>query len=126
MKMKRLAALELLAGLRSLDGTNVNGQFTPFNFDPEVVDKIVENIVALRTFGETVDAYRIELGKLLKIEAGMPATDPVVAQFNAKWIEWINGEVEIDLLPITKTELKLKENRLPISARERLIPLLQA
>lgn len=126
MKIKRLAALELLSGLRALDGTNVNGQFTPFNFDPEVVDTIVENIVVLRNFGETVDAYRSELGKLLKIEAGTPADTPAVAQFNAKWIEWVNGEVDLPLLPIAKEKLNLKANRLPISTRERLLPILQA
>ena len=48
MKLRRLAALELLGALRSLDGLALNGQFSAFTFTTDALEKIVDNIIALR------------------------------------------------------------------------------
>jgi hypothetical protein len=61
MKLRRVNALELLQTLRALDGITVNGQLQPFKFDPPVIEKIIENILALRKVKDDADVFSDEL-----------------------------------------------------------------
>lgn len=118
MKLQRIVASGILDALRSLDS---------FTFAPEVIDKIVDNIVQLKKVALEMDSRREELAKQLQITPGETAADsPQVAKFNVLWMKWVQEEVEVNLTPLTREELNLKTNRLPITVRERLLPLMQA
>jgi hypothetical protein len=126
INLRRLAAFELLTALRSLDGVSHDGTFTPFKLAPEVTDKIVDNIVKLRVIAEEADAHREELAKQLGEGKRMDPNHPRVAEFNEQWSHWMMDRIGIELQMLTKEELNMKENHIPISVRERLLPIVQA
>lgn len=117
MQIRRILALELLTGLRSLDA---------FDLEASVIDKVVDDILVLRTFAEKSERYREELSKQVARCFPVKEDHPAFAQFAEQWTAWLVGEEDLPLLPLSKAELKLDKNRIPVSTRERLSPLVQA
>ncbi len=117
MKIKRIVALELLAGLRSLDA---------FDLEATVIDKVVDNIMVLRSFAESAESRREELSKQIAHAFPVKEDDPAFPEFSVQWTAWLLAEAEFDLKSVTKAELKLDKNRIPVTTRERLVPIVQA
>jgi hypothetical protein len=120
MKLNRIQCLELLAALRSLDGITSGGVVTAFTFKSEVVDRIVQNILVLKTVAEGVEAYRAELAKLHAIDQNTSPTAPKVAEANAALGLFMAEVVEVEVAPLSKDDLNTKANAIPVSVRERL------
>ena len=125
MKLRRLAALELLGALRSLDGLAVNGQFNAFTFTTDAIEKIVDNIVALRAVAAEVQAYHDEQSKLLASGKVMDGCNPNFNRFSELLTARMQEEIEVPLTPLTKDELNVKTNHIPPSVREKLLPLMR-
>lgn len=124
MKIRRLTAIELLTTLRNLDGLNVNGKVEPFKFDAAVIEKIIENILVLRKVKEEADLYSDELKRKLSGETPMQPSHPHFVKFQEMMGSWLSEQIELDLLLLTKEDLNLKENRIPITFRECLLPIM--
>jgi hypothetical protein len=120
MKLRRIVALELLTALRSLEGANVNGKSVHFQFDPEVIEKIVDNIVVLRRLAEKADVHRILLAKELSGGKPMSNANPNFGKLQEEMNAYMMEEVELDLRCLSKGELQTTTNPIPISVRERL------
>lgn len=120
MKLSRKTALELLAALRSLDGVAVNGVFSPFTLEPATIDRVVQDILTLKPLEAEMQAYRNEvLGKL----GGKAVADPAHEKFPVLaglLQEWLDQEVEVGLLPVSKDDLRTDVNRIMVGVRERL------
>jgi hypothetical protein len=124
MKIRKLAAIELLQTLRNLDGVTVNGQVQPFKFEPAVIEKFLENILVLRKIKEEADVYSDELKKKLSGNTPMQPSHPAFVTFQEMMGTWLSGYVEVDLMLLTREDLNLKDNRIPITFRECLLPIM--
>lgn len=124
MKIRRLTAIELLSTLRNLDGVNVNGTVQPFKFEPDVIEKIIGNILVLRKVKDEADIYSDELKRQLSAGTPMQPSHPSFAKFQESMGSWLSQEVALDLLTLTREELNLTENRIPITFRECLLPIM--
>lgn len=113
MKIRRVVAIELLAALRQLDN---------FEFKPEVVDKLVQNVITLRKVQEELGVLREELAKQLKVQPG-DQQSPAARQFDKLFNDHLVEHIELDLIVITKEEWDYDKNRIPLTVRERLLPI---
>jgi hypothetical protein len=124
MKLRRVNALELLQTLRALDGVTVNGQLQPFKFDPSVIEKIIENILVLRKVKDDADMFSDELKKKLSGNTPMQPAHPEFAKFQETMGSWLATYVDVDLMLLAREDLNLKENAIPITYRECLMPVM--
>lgn len=108
MKLKRIEALELLAALRGLDGVRNGDKVTAFVFTPEVVDKVVGNILALKSVQFAVEEYQKEAARMTASD-GSPLSERLGS--------WLATEIDMPLQPITKSDLNVKSNPIPVSIR---------
>lgn len=113
MKIRRVVAIELLAALRQLDN---------FEFKPDVVDKLVQNVITLRKVQEELGVYRDELSKQLGIEPG-DQQSPKAREFDKLFNEHLVDFVEVELIVIPKEDWDYSKNRIPLTVRERLLPI---
>jgi hypothetical protein len=124
MKIRRLTCIELLQTLRNLDGVTVNGQVQAFKFEPAVIEKFLENILVLRKIKEDADVYSDELKKKLSGNTPMQPAHPRFAEFQEMMGSWLAVHIDMNLMLLTRDDLNLKDNRIPITFRECLLPIM--
>ena len=126
MLLKRNVIMELLGAHRALDGLRSEDKFTAYKFAPEVVDKVVDNIMALKATIVEAESWRDTLAKQLSGDSPAP-----MGQGHPKWITFVEAlnaymlqEVDMELQAFTKEDLNLKVNYILPSIREALLPVM--
>jgi len=114
MKIRRFTAIELLQGLRSLD---------TYKFSSATVEKIVLNIVKLRSLAEEVAAYREALAKQLGVPNPNDPASLNFREFDRQFGQWLTQEDDQDVIPIPPIEWEFDKNYVSITTRERLVPI---
>ncbi len=126
-KLSRKDANALLTALKSLNGfAKAVGEktiFVPFKFTDETRKKIKKNLRALRDLPDDDQDERLRLiqeitdnSEAAYIEPKKPDgsdNDAQIQKFNYAMLQWERKEIEVDLTPISETEL-LCENKNPI------------
>lgn len=117
-------AAELLTGLQSIDGVSTGPanarSFTPFVFSNTVVDAIVENILTLREVSAELERYR---KNLIERTDNIESNAEELARANRLYAKKLQETVSPEMCMVHKADLNTSFNRIPISVRVAISPI---
>lgn len=130
MTLTNAAILKLHVGLSSLDGQRVSKDEVKFyDFEDDVSWNITQNQVIMERAVELFDKEKKKRARENSVVEGMPLTEANAKQAAAYMdsVDALKDQTQVldGLIPLKRSELKQKKNKIPPSVMKDLFPLLE-